>query len=203
MRIAGITKGSYVNGPGRRNILHVQGCTIGCPGCFNKETWPKGGGTEIDPAEAAIELLKGNPDGISISGGEPMEQWESVRKVLQICLMIQPSLSTLIFTGWTREQLERSGRLREMSEPYDTNEKDALVDLVIAGPYIEKLACKYSFISSTNQEIIRPISIDTNTAKEREELDDLPIVEVHCEDGQVKILGFPDTPILEALKENL
>lgn len=41
MRIAGITKDSYVNGPGRRNVLHVQGCTIGCPGYLKERKMGK------------------------------------------------------------------------------------------------------------------------------------------------------------------
>jgi len=29
---------SLVNGPGKRAVVWVQGCTLGCPGCFNPQT---------------------------------------------------------------------------------------------------------------------------------------------------------------------
>jgi anaerobic ribonucleoside-triphosphate reductase activating protein len=194
MRISGITKSSYVNGPGRRNILHVQGCTIGCPGCFNKHTWPKAGGEEISPQKAAALLLEDHPHGITISGGEPMEQWDSVRDTIEECLVRDPGLSVIIFTGWTRKQLEKEGRIIEMSKPYYQNK--SMISMVISGPYIEKLACNKPMISSSNQEIIY-----TNPAYEQVELSNLPKVEVHCENGLIKITGLPDGATLEALTQ--
>jgi anaerobic ribonucleoside-triphosphate reductase activating protein len=38
---------SYANGPGRRAVLWVQGCTLGCPGCFNPETHRNRGGEQV------------------------------------------------------------------------------------------------------------------------------------------------------------
>ncbi len=196
MRISGITKNSYVNGPGRRNVLHVQGCTIGCPGCFNKHTWPKAGGEEISPQEAAEALMDGQPEGITISGGEPMEQWGSVRDTIEECIIRRPGLSVIIFTGWTRKQLEKEGRIMEMSRPCYLN--NSLTTMVISGPYIEKLACNKPLISSSNQEIIY-----TNPEYEKEakqvDLSNLPKVEVHCGNGLVKITGLPNAATLEAL----
>ena len=31
---------SRANGPGERAVIWVQGCTIGCPGCYNAFTHP-------------------------------------------------------------------------------------------------------------------------------------------------------------------
>ncbi|MGD0006352.1 MAG: 4Fe-4S cluster-binding domain-containing protein, partial [Anaerolineaceae bacterium] len=31
---------SLVNGPGKRSVVWVQGCTLNCPGCFNPQTHP-------------------------------------------------------------------------------------------------------------------------------------------------------------------
>jgi len=201
MRIAGITRDSYVNGPGRRNVLHVQGCTIGCPGCFNKHTWPESGGEEISRLDAASALLAGNPDGVTISGGEPMEQWLDIKLMIKSMLTLNrgPSdefkeLSVVIFTGWTKERLEKSGYLEDMRMPYFMNE--TLVSMVISGPYVEKLACNKPLISSSNQEIIY-----INPAYEQTDLTNLPRVEVSCgEDGLVKITGLPDKSTLDELR---
>ncbi|RME55891.1 MAG: 4Fe-4S cluster-binding domain-containing protein, partial [Deltaproteobacteria bacterium] len=52
LRIADFLPCSEVNGPGRRAVVWVQGCSLGCPGCFNPHTHSKGGGRTI-----AIEVL--------------------------------------------------------------------------------------------------------------------------------------------------
>ena len=70
-------------GFGNRAVIWVQGCTIGCLGCISRHTWNRKGGEEI-AVEALIELLGrqeariGTLDGLTISGGEPMEQAEAV-----------------------------------------------------------------------------------------------------------------------------
>ena len=35
---------SLVNGPGKRAVVWVQGCSLGCPGCFNPQTHPAAAG---------------------------------------------------------------------------------------------------------------------------------------------------------------
>jgi anaerobic ribonucleoside-triphosphate reductase activating protein len=188
MRIASITTGSYVNGPGKRNVLHVQGCTIGCPGCFNKHTWPSSGGTDVCERVVVHALIQDSPDGITISGGEPMEQWESVSEVIRLVLTEKPELTVLMFTGWTKEHLERSGHLAEMSQ----------ISAVVSGPYVEKLACSEPLRGSSNQEII---FLDGRL--DNDSLVLLPIVEVHCDGETATITGFPDKSIRQSLMKEL
>ena len=196
MRISSITKNSYANGPGRRNVLHVQGCTIGCPGCFNKHTWPESGGEEISRLDAANALLTGNPDGVTISGGEPMEQWLDIKLMIKSMLVMRPALSVILFTGWTKARIEKAGFLDDMKMPFYLNE--TLVSMVISGPYVEKLACSdRPLISSSNQEIIY-----VNPAYEQVDLNTIPRVEVSCgPDGTIQISGLPDSSTLGAIKE--
>lgn len=196
MRISSITKNSYANGPGRRNVLHVQGCGLACPGCFNKHTWAKKGGRETTVSEVATELLADTPDGITISGGEPMEQWEDVQNLIKEMLVVRPTLSVIIFTGWTKNRLEKSGYLDDMRDSYYLNE--TLVSMLVSGPYVEKLACSdRPLISSSNQEIIY-----VNPAYEQVDLNTIPRVEVSCgPDGTIQISGLPDSSTLGAIKE--
>ena len=189
MKGASITKDSYVNGPGRRNVLHVQGCTLGCPGCFNKNTWSSFGGTEMKLSDVVEELMDGDPDGITISGGEPMEQWRPVEGVIMMCLSRKPSLSVLVFTGWNWSELNESKRLAAMSKPFLS--KSSLVSIVIAGRYVRESPSNRPLRSSSNQ---RALFLDPEFGEE--DLVNLPTVEVHCGDGEITVSGFPDKPIL-------
>ena len=48
MRINSILKESEANGPGKRGVVWVQGCSRHCKGCFNPETQSYSGGIEMD-----------------------------------------------------------------------------------------------------------------------------------------------------------
>jgi len=47
---------SRANGPGVRAVLWVQGCTLGCQGCFNSAMLPKEGG-ELVPVEGLLKRI--------------------------------------------------------------------------------------------------------------------------------------------------
>ena len=77
MRIAGIYNNSLVNGEGSRMVIFTQGCKHNCPGCFNPETHDFNGGQEV-PLEEIMKKVKDNCetgliDGVTFSGGDPME----------------------------------------------------------------------------------------------------------------------------------
>ena len=75
IRLAGAANDSIVDGPGIRLAIFVQGCTHDCPGCQNPETHNPSGGY-VKTVEDIIAAMDKNPllDGITLSGGEPMEQ---------------------------------------------------------------------------------------------------------------------------------
>ena len=65
---------SKVNGPGNRFVLWTQGCSKGCLECFNPETWSNNIFKELSPKQI-FELVKNfEVDGVTISGGDPLEQ---------------------------------------------------------------------------------------------------------------------------------
>jgi organic radical activating enzyme len=64
---------SRVNGPGVRFVLWTQGCSKGCKECYNPETW-KFEGKDI-LVDEIFELIDSyNVDGITLTGGDPLEQ---------------------------------------------------------------------------------------------------------------------------------
>ena len=66
---------TQANGPGLRAAVWVQGCTLGCPGCFNAQTHAHQARTLVDPTQLAGDLLRDPAiEGLSILGGEPFQQ---------------------------------------------------------------------------------------------------------------------------------
>lgn len=72
MKIHMVIEGTYVNGPGFRLGVWVQGCIRNCPSCFNKDACEVTGGFYMSVMEI-LELIKNQKyDGISISGDKAL-----------------------------------------------------------------------------------------------------------------------------------
>ena len=193
LRYSGITYASLVNGPGVRNVLHLQGCTIYCKGCFNKHTWPHKGGTLKGVYEVAFLLTKDDPDAITLSGGEPTEQWDGVLDLLRQCHKIKPGLDVLMFSRLTEEQLGERGILDDAFSPF--HESNALVSTIVSGPYdIENPSEEY-LLGASNQKIL---TWDKAPIK-----GEGPRVEIQItEDGLTKVTGFPGAETIKHLNKN-
>ena len=66
---------NYVNGPGCRFVIWVQGCHLGCKECWNKHTWSfnKRNEMSIDSLYNQISDIDGLT-GVTFTGGEPFIQ---------------------------------------------------------------------------------------------------------------------------------
>jgi anaerobic ribonucleoside-triphosphate reductase activating protein len=118
---------SRANGPGARAVIWTQGCTLKCPGCFNPETHSFDGGEEVavDDLFQRIASLGATVEGITISGGEPLQQLRPLVAMLRR-VREETDLSVLVFTGYTWDEIERMP------------EADALlkrVDALVTGRY--------------------------------------------------------------------
>ena len=82
MRIAGITKDSVVNGIGIRDVIFVQGCGHHCEGCHNPQTWDFNGGLHME-VDDLVNFLKDSPNQVTISGGEPLNQFNDVYELMK------------------------------------------------------------------------------------------------------------------------
>lgn len=70
-----------VDGPGIRFIIFMQGCSLKCKFCQNRDTWDINGGTEYTVDEIYNKVMRYRnyimPNGgVTISGGEPLLQAE-------------------------------------------------------------------------------------------------------------------------------
>ncbi len=117
-----------VLGPGDRIGLWLAGCKRACPGCANPELWPFRESTRISVEKLWMLLEKAcpNPDGYTITGGEPFLQADELLKLVE--LMRSKTNDIIIYSGFTREELRESDNTRAILEK---------IAVLIDGPYIE------------------------------------------------------------------
>ena len=77
------------DGPGVRCVVFMQGCPLRCIYCHNPDTWSFTGGTPYTPQELVDRILRYIPyiqknGGVTISGGEPLAQYEFVSQVFSL-----------------------------------------------------------------------------------------------------------------------
>ena len=158
IRIAGVIRESFVDGPGIRFTVFCQGCPHHCPGCHNPATHDFNGGYDCD-IEKILEAVGQNPmlDGVTFSGGEPLCQPEAFLQLARELRSRFPQQNLVIFTGYTWEELQPMCRsnpaLKELLQ---------LTDYLIDGRYMEaKRDLTLQFRGSQNQRII-----DMNATRE-------------------------------------
>ena len=145
IRIHKILTGSYANGPGKRNAVWFQGCTLHCPGCFNPLTHDPAKGKITTVGQLFSDLTIIPCDGITISGGEPFQQPEALQELLQL-LRDRSGLPVLVFSGYSYRQLCDVPHFSRCLQ---------LIDALICGPYRKDLQPAYErFCSSDNQELV-------------------------------------------------
>ena len=118
---------SHANGPGVRAVLWVQGCSLACPGCFNPDSHVLTGGERVPVTDLFQRLvaLSASIEGLTISGGEPLQQRRALLALLRRVRQETP-LSVVLFTGYTWEEVQRMSDVEELL---------SYVDILIAGRY--------------------------------------------------------------------
>ncbi|MCP4538608.1 MAG: radical SAM protein [Chloroflexi bacterium] len=173
---------SHANGPGGRAVVWVQGCTLGCLGCFNPETHSLEGGEDVSIPDLfdRIVALGDTIEGITVSGGEPLQQRPSLLALLRR-VRRETALSVLIFTGYTWEEIQQMPDVELLLK---------CIDVLIAGRYdaAQRFAPenkKQLLRSSTNQT--------THTLTDRYTLVDLcsvpPAEIIITAEGKVAVSG--------------
>ncbi|MEW6607715.1 MAG: 4Fe-4S single cluster domain-containing protein [bacterium] len=145
LNIGSISTSSLVNGPGNRFVIWVQGCSLRCPGCRNKEFLPQEPGHLID-IERLGEVIIKIPDieGVTYSGGEPFDQAEALYH-LSIVLK-EHGLSIVSYSGYTYNEL------RGKNDKY-VNLLLSQLDILIDGPYQKDKPTTLLWRGSSNQKV--------------------------------------------------
>ena len=182
---------SKVNGPGKRLVIWTQGCSKGCKNCFNPETWSYNIYKELSPRQIS-ELIKNfEVDGVTISGGDPLEQEDELLELLMLLSTIRLSKGVILFSGFTRAEIS-SNIIRERCLRY--------IDVLIDGRYEKNLKVDFSLRGSSNQEFY----FFSNKISSDELVFDQEI-EISCLEGDIMMTGFPNISrkILKELGVNL
>lgn len=129
-------------GPGRRLGIWFQGCSIRCPGCISADTWGPGQRRlEVDHLLAQLAPWLQEADGITLSGGEPFDQFEALLLLLKGLRRLS-CVDILVYSGYPLEHLQP--RLHQAA---------GLIDGLISDPYEEHLDQSLALRGSDNQRL--------------------------------------------------
>lgn len=122
---------STVDGPGRRSVVAVSGCSIRCDGCYSGDTHERSNGTLVSISEIVSEILakRDSHDGVTILGGEPFDQPEAVAEL--VFRLKNHGIHITVYSGYTFEKLIESG---VPATQYILSH----VDLLIDGPFVKE-----------------------------------------------------------------
>lgn len=198
LRLQSIVPRTRVAGPGWRALIHVQGCTLACPGCFNPQTHDPVGGESYEAAALLARLTApvSGPDGtnaamdgiagITVSGGEPLQQAAALRELLATARAA--GLSTIVYSGY---------RLDEIRALPGGPDVLALTDVLIDGPYCRDLPCDDGYRGSSNQTLrfltsrYGPADFPPQPGAFEAEIGP---------DGSISLRGFPSPAVRQTLR---
>lgn len=149
IRLAGLVPESYVDGPGIRFTIFVQGCPHNCEGCHNPETHDFDGGRVAD-TDRIYNKIKQFPlvKGVTYSGGEPFCQPEPLAELGE--KLKADGYHLMSYSGWTFEQLlaksEREPQVKRLL---------GLLDVLVDGRFVlAERTLELHYRGSRNQRLI-------------------------------------------------
>ena len=148
IRVAKMKKYDVSNGPGVRSVIFFSGCAHNCKGCFNKEAQSFNYGEPFTEQmqDEFIEYTKDSKvKGISILGGEPLQQDIDILIPFLKKLVQETNKDIWMWTGYTYDEVAIG----------DYSEILRYVDVLIDGKFEEaKKDLNLEYRGSTNQRVI-------------------------------------------------
>jgi len=177
--ISHIEPATHIYGPGRRFAVWMQGCSLACKGCWNKQMWSFKANELLDRKTLLAQILaEQDIEGVTFLGGEPLEQAENTVWLIQEIKRLS-SLTVMLYTGYTKTEIEQ----KQLWSKVEDN-----VDLLVSGRYQEQdRNINNQWYGSENQELIYP---EKSRIEQRSKL--VNEVEIIIEEtGEVRVLGYP------------
>ena len=134
-----VVENEHLYGPGKRLLLFTQGCSLRCKGCTNQHLWEFGKGIDVTIEEILYQCT--DLDGITLHGGEPLDQANVLVELIR--KLKQQGKTIILFTGYIFKELNKVQKQAWLSS-----------DMVISGRYEEQNRNIYlQFRGSTNQKV--------------------------------------------------
>jgi anaerobic ribonucleoside-triphosphate reductase activating protein len=195
MLLHALIPASRANGPGLRAVVFFQGCKVGCVGCWNPRTHPFHG-VEIMVDDVIQEVLRSRQEhtleGITFSGGEPMQQADSLLRLIHGLHQQAPELSFGMFSGYAEHELAQGqywvwgdGSSEQLRKRL-WQEIRGCLDFAILGRFNQAQPGNMPLRTSRNQ-VLRLFSDRYTPADFSEQLTEVTIKE----SGQAEVTGFP------------
>lgn len=183
----------YNLGPGKRIGIWVQGCTLKCGNCISKSLWDQKGGSSVS-VEDVFAFIKKNEsgfDGITISGGEPFQQYTPLMALL---LMVKKftRLNTLCYSGYT---------LDELNIKFPDQAFFKLTDYLVDGRYDSHLHYDKGMKGSSNQKLYEFSNGDVRVKKDSFQSHKWSVL--FQPDNTVRMVGVPKKNEMPELKNKL
>jgi anaerobic ribonucleoside-triphosphate reductase activating protein len=180
-----------VLGPGERSIIWFHGCSRRCPHCIADTMNDAAEYERILPAELA-EWVQNNAgiEGITLSGGEPLQQ--PIDALAEFLTLVKhgTDLSVLCYTGYLYEDISANGKYTAILP---------LIDVLIDGEYRQEEDFGQRWRGSANQRFhfltdrYRSQQEEWNNAFERQIEMELDI------NGKLLISGVPSRDFIRKL----
>lgn len=186
---AGCAAGIEGLGPGKRVVMWVRGCALACPGCMTPELWarsPARFSHSVEEIAALLRPLLEGSDGLTISGGEPMEQAAALKNLVQLLRLDGSDLEVLVYSGHSLEHLLQQGQesLEFLNE----------IDILIDNPFIRSTSNLVKWRGSDNQRVhyLSPKSQKHLESHQDDRADEERPLQIQMlGNGQFRIIGIP------------
>jgi len=135
----------YNLGPSKRIAIWTQGCSIKCKSCLSPDLWCFNKGKAVNILHLCSQILKmkNQYNGITITGGEPFDQYSSL---LLFCSYIKKKsdLNIYVFSGY---------KLQNLLKKYKNKLFLKYIDFLLDGEYIKEKHEDKNLRGSTNQNL--------------------------------------------------
>ena len=130
LRLFGLVEESFVDGPGIRFAVFVQGCPHHCEGCHNPGSHDPEKGTPSSVSELWAKIDRASYiDGVTFSGGEPFTHAAALAEIGR--LAHEKGLNVMTYSGWTYEKLMEKAETDEAVRAHLT-----VTDILVDGPFV-------------------------------------------------------------------
>ena len=135
----------YNLGRGKRIGIWVQGCTLACKGCISRSLWKTSGGknVSVETLVQEIEKIYSGFSGITITGGEPFQQYPAL---ISFCAYLKERTGSeiYVFTGYT---------LKELFDLFPDKLFMKYIDYLMDGRYVAGIHEDRNLRGSANQKL--------------------------------------------------